>query len=87
MRRIFAWADKRPRVRMLVYYRGFGDRATTTASASTRDSTRALRRRLDQVRFPAYAPAHATKPDRVARADSEGGAGATSAVSHSGPLG
>ncbi len=63
------WAYRRSRVRMLVYYRGFGESGNDYRLGLYPDSTRALRRRLDQVRFPAYAPAHATKPDRVARAD------------------
>ena len=87
IRRVFNWAFKRSRVRMLVYYRGFGESGNDYRLGLYPDSTRALRRRLDQRRFPAYAPAHATKPDRVARAAAEAGAGATSAVSHSGPLG
>jgi hypothetical protein len=84
IRRVFNWAYKRSRVRMLIYYRGFGESGNNFRLGLYPESTRALKRRLNQRRFPAYAPGHATKPDRAAR---RGGGEPTSAIRHSGPLG
>jgi len=81
IRRIFHWAYERKRVRMLVYYRGFGESGNPYRLGLYPDTTRALRRRLRQDRFPAYAPDHAERRVRARRL------APTGAVRHAGPLG
>ena len=56
MRQIFGWAYRRPRVRMLVYYRGFGEYGNAFRIGLYPHSARLLRRKLNQRRFVQYAP-------------------------------
>lgn len=56
MRQVFAWAKRRTRVRMLVYYRGFGEEGNAFRIGLYPRSARLLRRKLRQRRFPEYAP-------------------------------
>jgi hypothetical protein len=67
IRRLFYWAFKRKRVRMLVYYRGFGEDGNPYRLGLYPGSARALRRKVNQRRFPPYAPKHETKDERAAR--------------------
>lgn len=56
IKRVLGWARKRPRVRMLIYYRGFGEAGNNYRLGLYPKTTAALRRRLRQARFPEYAP-------------------------------
>jgi hypothetical protein len=62
IRQIFAWAHRRPRVRMLIYFRGFGEAGNAYRIGLYPRSLAALRQKLNQRRFPAFAPNHAEPP-------------------------
>ena len=62
MRQMFAWMVKRPRVRMLVYYRGFGEAGNPYRLGLYPRSARLLRHKLNQRRFPQYAPFYPARP-------------------------
>ena len=53
---IVGWARKRPRVRMLVYYRGFGEEGNAYRIGLYPRSLGALKHRLRQKRFVQYVP-------------------------------
>ncbi len=61
-RQVFAWTFKRPRVRMLVYYRGFGETANPYALGPYPKTAAVLRQKLRRSLFPEYAPFFATLP-------------------------
>ncbi len=61
-RRIFAWAKRRPRVRMLIYYRGFGEDGNPYRLGLYPRTASVIRRQLRRKRFPAFAPQHAQLP-------------------------
>jgi hypothetical protein len=62
IRQVFAWTHRRPRVRMLIYYRGFGEAGNSYRIGLYPRSLAALRQKLNQRRFPAFAPNHAEPP-------------------------
>jgi hypothetical protein len=59
VRRLIAWTVKRPRVRMLVYYRGFGEDGNPYRLGLYPRSERTLRHKLRRRSFPPYAWGHA----------------------------
>ncbi|MBW8059905.1 MAG: hypothetical protein FVQ78_06135 [Solirubrobacterales bacterium] len=59
VKRLVYWAHKRPRVRMLVYFRGFGEAGNPYRLGLYPRTTNTLRLKLRQRRFPAYAAGHA----------------------------
>jgi hypothetical protein len=62
IRQVFAWAHHRPRVRMLIYYRGFGEAGNSYRIGLYPRSLAALRQKLNQARFPSFAPEPAELP-------------------------
>ena len=59
VRRLVYWTRKRPRVRMLVYYRGFGEDGNEYRLGLYPQTADLLRNKLRQPRFPVYAYGHA----------------------------
>jgi hypothetical protein len=59
VRQVIAWTVKRPRVRMLVYYRGFGEDGNPYRLGLYPRSERTLRHKIRRRSFPPYAWAHA----------------------------
>lgn len=59
LRRLVAWTVKRKRVRMFVYYRGFGEADNPYRLGLYPRSTRMLRRKVRRRSFPPYAWGHA----------------------------
>lgn len=59
---VIGWARKRPRVRMLAYYRGFGEDGNVYRLGLYPKTTAALKRRLRQARFVQYVPNPAVAP-------------------------
>jgi hypothetical protein len=59
VRRIIAWTVKRPRVRMLVYYRGFGEDGNPYRLGLYPRSEATLRHKIRRDSFPSYAWGHA----------------------------
>ena len=62
LRQVFGWARKRSRVRMLVYYRGFGESGNAFRIGLYPRTARLLRRKLNQPRFPQFAPNYTQPP-------------------------
>lgn len=62
IRQIFAWTHRRKRVRMLIYYRGFGEAGNQYRIGLYPRSLAALRQKLKQNRFPAFTPNPAEPP-------------------------
>lgn len=56
IRDVIGWARKRPRVRSLIYYRGFGEAGNQYRLGLYPKTTAALKRRLRQKRFLEYVP-------------------------------
>jgi hypothetical protein len=61
-RRIFAWSKRHQRVRMLIYYRGFGEDGNPFRLGLYPQTASVIRRQLRRKRFPAFAPQHAQLP-------------------------
>ncbi len=55
VKRLIAWTVRRKRVRMLVYYRGFGDTGNPYALGAYPRTTNTLRRKIRRASFLAYA--------------------------------
>ncbi|MFA9400351.1 MAG: hypothetical protein ACERKT_04495 [Acidobacteriota bacterium] len=62
-RQIFSWMEKRSRVRMYNYYRGFGTIDNPYDPDLYPDATRVLRNKLKNPRYVPYAYGHARKPE------------------------
>ena len=62
-RKIFSWMEKRSRVRMYNYYRGFGTIDNPYNPDLYPDATRVLRNKLKNPRYVPYAYGHARKPE------------------------
>jgi hypothetical protein len=62
IRRIFRWVRRHSRVRMLIYYRGFGEAGNKYRIGLYPRSLAVLQRKLDSPRFPPLAPNHADPP-------------------------
>jgi hypothetical protein len=58
-KQLVAWMVKRPRVRMFVYYRGFGQTANPYALGQYPRTANTLRLKLRRNKFPPYAWGHA----------------------------
>ena len=61
-RQVFAWTFKRPRVRMLLYYRGFGETGNPYALGAYPRTTAVIRQKIRRATIPPYAPYYATIP-------------------------
>jgi hypothetical protein len=59
VKQLIAWTVKRPRVRMLVYYRGFGEDGNPYRLGLYPRSENTLRRKVRRRSFPPYAWGHA----------------------------
>jgi hypothetical protein len=59
VRRLIAWIVKRPRVRMFVYYRGFGEAGNPYRLGLYPRTSNTLRRKIRRNQFPPYAAFHA----------------------------
>jgi hypothetical protein len=59
-RRIFSWVKHRPKVRMMVYYRGFGSTDPYYPYSYPR-AIRVIRHKLKSSRFVAYAEGYARR--------------------------
>ena len=60
-RQIFAWMEKRPRVRMFNYYRGFGGPEDTFNPYNYPNALRVIRNKLKNPRYMQYAYGHARR--------------------------
>lgn len=83
IRRVAYWARKHPRVRMLSYYRGFGEAGNAYRIGLYPRTTATLRRILRQHRFVSYVPNPPVAPPTAPSEPNPAGA----PVSRSGPLG
>jgi hypothetical protein len=61
-RQVFAWTFKRPRVRMLIYYRGFGATGNPYALGAYPRTAAVIRQKIRRATIPPYAPFYATPP-------------------------
>jgi len=61
-RQVFAWTFKRPRVRMLIYYRGFGATGNPYALGAYPRTAATIRQKIRRATIPPYAPFYATVP-------------------------
>ena len=61
-RQVFAWTFKRPRVRMLLYYRGFGETGNPYALGAYPRTAAVIRQKIRRATIPPYAPYYATVP-------------------------
>jgi hypothetical protein len=61
-RQVFAWTFKRPRVRMLIYYRGFGETDNPYILGLYSKTATVIRQKIRRATIPAYAPYYATVP-------------------------
>lgn len=62
VRRLFRWMNNRPRVRMVVYYRGFGGLEDRYNPFNYPLSIRVMRNKLKDPRYTAYGYLHARRP-------------------------
>lgn len=62
VRQLFHWMNKRPRVRMFVYYRGFGGLEDRYNPYNYPTSLKVLRNKLKDPRYVPYAYLHARRP-------------------------